>query len=110
MESHTKRAILYTALVCPGLGQWLVGRKKRAVFFAAWALCFVGIFGYRLFRMIVSFYHELNQALLETGGLLPDPDRLQQMHAQIYIQNWWVLLAILVVWAWAIADLYPGGR
>lgn len=106
MDPKTKRALLYSLLVCPGTGHWLLGRRGRGAALVAAAVVLVGWFGFRLVVMMIGFYNELMESLYG-GESLPDVGRLGSMHASIYVDNWWLLVAIGVIWVYGVWDIYP---
>lgn len=107
MDRDTKRALLASALVCPGLGQWRVGKRGLGAAMMAWAVAFVFLLAWRIFVLLRGYYLELTNEMLETGAMVPDLSSFNEIHAQVYITNWWVILAIVVVWIWSVWDLYP---
>lgn len=107
MDRETKRALLYSALVCPGMGHWMLGRRGRGAALVAAVVGLVVVFGYRLFTMMLRFYDEIMDAFVVSGELFPDLGRVNEMHASIYLDNWWIILAILLAWAFGVYDIYP---
>ncbi len=107
MEKRTKRALLYSALVCPGIGHWQLGRRGRAVGLVVAFSALIGLFLYRLIMTMIRMYNELMEIFAATGEVLPDVDSINEMHLSIYIDNWWLILAILAVWGFGVWDIYP---
>ena len=110
MDPDTKRALLLSALVCPGLGQWKVGKRGLGALFMVWAVAGVFLLAWRIFVLLRGYYYEMTAALMDTGGMLPDMSSFHEIHTQVYVTNWWVILAIAVVWIWSVWDLYPSER
>ncbi len=110
MDPEIKRALLLSALVCPGLGQWKLGKRGLGAAFMAWATAGVVLLGWRIYVLLSGFYYEMTAELMDTGGYLPDPSSFQDVHTEIYVSNWWVILAISVVWIWSVVDLYPRNK
>ena len=107
MDPDTKRALLRSALVCPGLGQWKVGKRGLGAAVMAWTVGFFVLFGWRLFVLLRGFYLDMTSVLLADPELVPDLSSFHEIHLEIYIANWWVILAIAVAWVWSVWDLYP---
>ncbi len=107
MDKPTKRALLYSLLVCPGAGHWMMGRRGRGAVLVALATGLVALFCYRLIALMLRFYDEMMDIFVRTGEVFPDVTRIRQMHSGIYVENWWVILAILAVWTYGVWDIYP---
>ena len=107
MDRATKRALLYAALVCPGMGHWLLGRRRRGVVLVAIFAGLVALFCYRLVTMGVRCYDEMMDVFAATGEVFPDVTRISEMHTGIYVDNWWLILAILLTWGFGVWDIYP---
>jgi mannose/fructose/N-acetylgalactosamine-specific phosphotransferase system component IIC len=106
MEPRIKRAVLLTALVCPGTGQWMLGQRAKGGVVIAVTVSLVVLFGFRLVRMMLAFYDELMDAIY-SGENVVGFERINEMHLSIYADNWWLLLVIALLWGWAIWDIYP---
>jgi hypothetical protein len=107
MDPKTKRALLYSALVCPGMGHWMLGRRVWGGVLVVVMVGLVVWFAWRLFTIMVSFYDEIMDAFVSSGELFPDLGRVNEMHASIYLENWWLIVAIMLVWAFGVWDIYP---
>jgi len=110
MDKPTKRALLYAALVCPGTGHWLLGQRGKGVGLMGAFLGLTVLFCYRLFTMMVRFYDEMMDIFATTGEVFPDVTTIQEMHSSIYIENWWLILGVLALWAYGVWDIYPRKR
>ena len=107
MDKPTKRALLYSVLVCPGTGHWMLGRRRRGVVLIASAGGLVAWFCYRLIMLMLRYYDEMMDTFMTTGEVFPDVTRISQMHTGIYLENWWLIVAILAVWGFGVWDIYP---
>jgi len=110
MDKPTKRALLYSALVGPGTGHWLLGQRGKGVVLMGAFLGLTVLFCYRLFTMMVSFYDEMMDTFATTGEVFPDVTAIQEIHSSIYIENWWLILGVLALWAYGVWDIYPSAR
>ncbi len=110
MDKPVKKALLYSALVCPGIGHWMLGKKSRgAVLIAAFA-ALVGLFCYRLIMKMIAMYDLLMDIFVMTGEVFPDVNTINELHLSIYIENWWLIALIFAVWGFGVWDIYPRKR
>ena len=95
-----RRAALLSGLVMPGVGQWLLGRRRLGAAIIVAVLFLVALMAIRIFLLV---YH----------GLVPDGDMLnmritadliRDIHRRAYVENWPILVAIIGAWAWSIWD------
>jgi hypothetical protein len=95
-----RRAALLSGLVMPGVGQWLLGRRRLGAATVAVVLLLVALLAVRIFFLV---YH----------GLVPDGDMLAMritaeviadIHRRAYTENWPLLAAIIVIWGWSVWD------
>lgn len=107
-----RKATLYSGLVLPGLGQWILGHRVKAVFFMATVIILVVLLAARIFLLVYN-------ALVPGGDILQlkiSPGLVAEVHARAYQENWWLLLAIIVLWlasvihAWATARKISSGK
>jgi hypothetical protein len=59
----------------------------------------------RLARWTLDLYRALMAELAASGDLLVDPGLIRSMHTRIYVENWWILLALALLWTLALGDL-----
>jgi hypothetical protein len=95
-----RRAALFSGLVFPGAGQWMLGRRRRALLIIVGVCALVLILAVRIWLLV---YH----------GLVPDGDILNMritaelirgLHRRAYVENWPLLLAIVGLWIYSIRD------
>jgi uncharacterized membrane protein YeaQ/YmgE (transglycosylase-associated protein family) len=107
MDKRTKKALLLSALACPGLGHWMLGQKQRGAVLVAVFAGLVGWFCVRLFLTVIRLYQEMTAMLTMSGDAMPDTASINEMHLSIYVDNWWLIGAILLLWAYGLWDIYP---
>ncbi|HUT52551.1 MAG TPA: hypothetical protein VM658_04115 [bacterium] len=100
----SNRAMFYSGLVFPGLGQWVMGRRLRALLIVAWELLLLFALFIRLFVLV---YNTLYEPI--SNFQLP-PDLIAQVHKQAYVENWWLLALILAIWIWSVIDAWLIGK
>jgi hypothetical protein len=107
MDKRTKKALLYSALASPGLGHWMLGRRKRGALLVLGFGGLVGLFCVRLALTMVRYYDEMMEIFAATGEVMPDASRIHEMHLSIYLDNGLLIGAILGLWVFGIWDIYP---
>jgi hypothetical protein len=100
----SNRGMLYSGLIFPGLGQWVLGRRLRGALIIAWEL---GLLLALLLRIWVLVYDTLFEPL--SHFQIPF-DLISQVIKRAHTENWWVLVLILAIWIWSIADAYLIGK
>ncbi len=96
------KAALLSGIVLPGLGQWIVGRKKAAI------LAAVGVLGLLLGLAVKIVF--ISYEFVQINFVL-NTDRAMTMddvHREVY-GTWWLILPLLAIWIWSIVDSYLGG-
>ena len=106
MDKKLKRALLYSALGAPGIGHWMVGQRVKGAALVTASLGLVVVFIYRLVHVMVALFDALNADLYEAaaGGL--GPSAVRSVQSRIYLDLWWVILLLLVLYGYGIFDLY----
>lgn len=102
----TRRAALLSGLVFPGIGQWMLGDKKKAVSIVLSELFLVPFLMYRIFYLVYN-------TLVPSGDITQmkiDPDLIQKIHRMAYVDNWWLLAIILGIWIYSIVDAVIVGK
>ena len=95
----TIRAMLLSGLVFPGLGQIYLGRKKLGAFLSG------SVFGLLLWLVIRIFLLTWRAVVVKTSaeiGLNLSPEVLSRLHHQAWAGNWWLVLMIVLFWAFSI--------
>jgi hypothetical protein len=100
----TNRGMFYSGLVFPGLGEWVLGRRTRGALLMAWELLLVLALALRVWVLV---YNTLSEPL--SHFQLP-PELLAQVHKQLYVENWWLLVFIFGLWIASIIDAYVIGK
>jgi len=89
MKSKSRAALL-SGLVLPGLGQWILGRKKTAVLSAAGFLLLLAALAVRTAYIAYEF--------VTVAGTT-----MAYVHREVY-GTWWLIVPLLAIWVWSIAD------
>jgi hypothetical protein len=101
-----RRAILFSGLVMPGLGQWFLGQRvKAAVMMAA----VFGLLGLMFVRIFVMAY----RIMLPGEGvmpLIPAREQIAALHTRAWADNWWTLALIVVIWIVSVVDANREGK
>lgn len=108
--THSLRAVLLSGLVFPGLGQWLLGYRIRAVaFMLAVSICLVVI----VHQATQQAYAVLDQ--LQAAGSALDMATIWDTAAQAtrnidssVVQQ--ALIALMLLWVVSMVDAYRAGR
>ena len=96
--------MLYSGLVFPGVGQWILGQRRKAVLIVVWITLLVAALFVRLFVLVYDMlYPSLSQFQLP-------PELLSEVHKQAYLDNWWLLLLIIAIWIGSVVDAYVTGK
>ena len=104
--SLSRRAALLSGLVLPGLGQLLLGQRKKGVLLMIVVVALVIFLAVRIFLVV---YH----GLVPSGDLTQmslAPEAIKAIHHQAYAENWWLLAMIIALWLASIADAVIKGR
>jgi len=98
------RPALLSGLVLPGLGQLVLGRPLRALFFSASSLALI-------VAVLVRVARETQRLMPVAPEDLLDPALPFRVAAEIHRANasffFWCTLAIVAVWVWAVVDCVP---
>jgi hypothetical protein len=100
-----RRAMLYSGLVLPGAGQFILHRPLRGLIFIMGAIV-------PLIAMFIRIWDLVSDRLLVPGAelpLIPDEQLLQSIHSQAWAQNWWLLAIIAAFWIASIVDAARSG-
>ena len=105
MKRKTK-ALLFSALVFPGAGQWVLQRYKASLFFIGIAITATGLILVKVFTIAWRIKEQIVQ-----GQIAPDMLALNQMvKTELYQSNPsvlnWAIGAIIVVWVMSIVDIF----
>ena len=105
MKIKTK-ALLFSALVFPGAGQWILQRYKSSLVFMGVAIAATGFVLVKVFTIAWRIKEQIVQ-----GQIAPDILVLNQMvKTELYQSNPnvinWAIGAIIVVWLLSIVDLF----
>lgn len=104
----TRRAMFYSGLIMPGLGQWVLGQRKKG------ALIMVGVLAllFILFiRIELLFYHGFfPSGIFDFDHLELSPTMIRDLNHQAYVQNWWLLVLIIALWLGSVWDAWRTGK
>lgn len=102
----TRRAVLFSGLVFPGMGQWLLGRRVKAVLIGFWIVLLLLALMARIFVLV-------SDAIMPGGDIIMldlSPATLSAVHHQAYVDNWWLLVIIAAIWIYSMVDAYLEGK
>jgi hypothetical protein len=101
------RAVLLSALVFPGLGQWTTGHKWRALAFGGSSLVLLAAVARRVMR-------ETQRLMPEDPAAILDPALPFRLAAQLHRDNatffFWATFLVVAIWLASIADAWACGR
>ncbi|MFH1465152.1 MAG: hypothetical protein ABIO70_12270 [Pseudomonadota bacterium] len=106
MDRKLKRALIYSALGAPGMGHWIMGMRARGAALMAATTGMLVLFGYRLIKLMSALYAALLADLYESGSGVMGPTAVRDIQGRIYLDLWWIILVIMVLYAYGIFDLY----
>ncbi len=103
MMKKSTRGAIYSLLICPGAGLWVLGEKKRALVFIIPTLIAVMLLLTRIFTITQKIANQLPitslspEALVDTFKLL-----YAETHKQIYqdpsiVNILWLILAAMIL-------------
>ncbi len=101
-----RKAVFYSALVLPGLGQWVLGKRVWGALFMVIVIGLVLWLAARIFALVYV-------SMVPSGDLSRmriNPETVSQVHREAYLQNWWLLMLIAVIWIWSIVDALMARR
>jgi hypothetical protein len=100
------RPVLLSGLVFPGLGQLVVGRPWRALFFSASSLALI-------VAVVARVMRETRRLMPDDAEALLDPTLPFTLAVEIHRANasffFWATLGIVALWVGAIVDCIPRG-
>ena len=105
MKRKTK-SLLFSALVFPGAGQWMLRRYKSSLIFMGVAIAATGFIGVKVFTIAWRIKDQIVQ-----GQIAPDVLALNQMvKTELYQSNpnalSLAIWAIVLVWLLSIVDIF----
>ncbi len=108
MERSSKAALL-SALVFPGVGQWWLGLRLRALLFAVPTLAGVWVFVAHAWELAMSINAEISSGRVELDPVAIAAQVHQQAAASSGASD--IAAAVMIVcWAGAAIDAYLQGR
>jgi len=100
----TRRAMILSGLVMPGLGQWVMGFQARGALIMLWIFLLLIAMFVRLFFLVYNtLYPSLSQFQIPA-------DLIREVHTRAYAENWWLLAIIVVIWLGSVVDVFFIGR
>ena len=100
MDAQT-RAILMSALICPGVGQLTIGRRRGWIFI----IMIIFLLIWLMKNIAVIVFHELPPELVYNLSPIEYAAAFVRIRHRVYLENIPTMLGIGAVWAGSIIDL-----
>jgi hypothetical protein len=106
MDKKLKRALIYSAVVAPGIGHWMMGQRAKGAALISASIALVAVFLYRLARVMTAMFAALNADLYEAAAGGSAPTAMRAVQSRFYLDLSWVILLLLALYGFGIFDLY----